>query len=268
MLLLFFFGTSLAQELFINTEPASNMPTHSYGFVIGSESFGESGSLRTRNDLEFMYEETGDLMTHVMLHASNYYGNYGYNNFGVYAKYRLYTDDGFKQHFRIAAYALGAFGFQRNTFADLMLDGGNSGLDAGFIFTLLENRFALSSTLGAIIFVPNVNAAQGVVFQQARNYEYSLSAGYLIYPAHYESYSDLNVNLYAELLGKYVTYNKVESGIAAPEHGTILDLAVGPQVIINSIMRIDLAVRTRIISGVESFPKPSVLLRYEQMFFH
>ncbi len=261
-------GKSWAQELFINTEPASNMPTKSYGFIIGSESFAKAGSLHTRNDLEFMYEETGNLMTHLMLHASNYYGNYTYNNFNVYAKYRIYTDDGFKQHFRIATYAMGAFGVQRNTFADVMLDGGNSGLATGLIFTLLENRFALSSTLGAITLVPDVNAAPGITFENVRNYNYSLSAGYLIYPEHYESYKDLNVNVYVELLGKFITYNKADPGTITAEHGTILDLAIGPQLIINSIWRIDLAMRMRLISGVESFPKPSILLRYEQMFYH
>jgi len=272
LILIFFFGflaeNSYAQELFINTEPASNMPTHSYGFVIGSESFGNHGSIFTRNDLEFMYEETGDLMTHVMLHASNYYGSYGFNNFGAYAKYRIYTDDGFKQHFRIAAYALGAIGVQRNTFADVMLDGGNRGLETGLIFTLLENRFAVSSTIAAVMLVPEVRAAPGIVFQNVRNYDYSLSAGYLVHPDHYESYNDLNVNCYAELLGKYITYNKAVAGSVTAEHGTVLDLAVGPQLIINSIWRIDLSIRTRLISGVESFPKPSLLLRYEQMFFH
>jgi hypothetical protein len=259
---------SQAQELFINTEPASNMPTHSYGFIIGSESFAKAGSLYTRNDLEFMYEETGNLMTHVMIHASNYYGSYSFNTVGFYGKYRIYTDDGFKQHFRMAAYVLGALGEQRNTFADVMLDGGNSGLETGLIFTLLENRFALSTTLGAITLVPDVKAAPGITFQNVRNYDYSLSAGYLIYPSHYESYKDLNFNFYAELLGKFITYNKAESVVVTVEHGNLLDLAIGPQVIVNSIWRLDLSMRIRLISGVESFPTPSILLRYEQMFYH
>jgi hypothetical protein len=272
LILLFFFAilasTSSAQELFINTEPASNMPRNSFGLRIGSESFSQGNQLKSRTDLELMYEETGNLMTIAMLHASNYYGNYNYNNFGVYAKYRLYTDDGFKQHFRVAAYAQAAFGAQRNTFADLMLDGGNSGLNAGLIFTLLENHLALSSTLGAIMLVPTVNSAPGIAFQNVHNYSYSLSAGYLIYPSQYANFNDLNVNLYAELLGKYITYDKSESGTINPEHGNVLDLAIGPQVIINSISRIDLSVRYRLISGVESFPTPSIFIRYEQMFYH
>jgi hypothetical protein len=261
-------GESRAQELFISTEPASNMPTSSYGFVLGSESFVKSSFIHTRNDLEFMYEETGSLMTHLMFHASNYYGNYGYDNFNAYAKYRIYSDDGFKQHFRVAAYAMGAFGAQRNTYAEVMLDGGNSGLETGLIFTILENRFALSSTLSAITLVPEVNSAPGITFQNLVNYGYTLSAGYLLYPEHYESYKDLNINIYAELLGKYIVYDKAASGFLTEGRGTILDLAIGPQLIINSIWRLDLAMRMRLISGVESFPKPSILLRYTQMFYH
>jgi hypothetical protein len=272
LIFIFFFGflasTSSAQELFINTEPASNMPRNSLGLRIGSESFSEGNEIKSRTDLEIMYEETGNLMTTAMLHASNYYGDYNYNNFGLYAKYRLYTDDGFKEHFRIAAFAHAAFGAQRNTFADIMLNGGNSGLDAGFIFTLLENHLALSSTLSAITLVPSVNSAPSITFQHVQNYDYSLSAGYLIYPEQYASYNDLNFNFYAELLGKYITYDKSEADIANSEHGSVLDLAIGPQVILNSITRIDLSVRYRLISGVESFPTPSVFLRFEQMFYH
>jgi len=263
----FLASASSAQELFINTEPASNMPRNSFGLRIGSESFSQGNALKSRTDLELMYEETGNLMTTAMIHASNYYGQYAFDNFGLYAKYRLYTDDGFKEHFRIAAFAHAAFGAQRNTFADVMLDGGNSGLNAGFIFTLLENHLALSSTLGAITFVPTVNSTPGVTFQQVENYDCSLSAGYLIYPAQYASYTDLNFNFYAELLGKYITYNKSESGIINAEHGSVLDLAIGPQVIINSISRVDLSVRYRLISGVESFPTPSIFIRFEQMFY-
>jgi hypothetical protein len=269
-----FYGNSSAQELFINTEPASNMPRYSYGFRIGSESFSQDHSLKNKTDLEFMYEETGNIMTTVMLHASNYYGTYGYNNFGLYAKYRLYTDDGFKEHFRVAVYAQSAFGKQRNTFADVMLDGGNSGMGAGLIFTLLQHRLAFSSTLGAIVFVPDIHTGtfdinrDEIIYANPKNYLFSLSAGYLVYPRMYESYHDVNFNVYAELLGKYITYNIPDLDFSSQEHGMILDLAIGPQVIINSISRIDLSVRTRLVSSVASFPSPSVLIRYEQMFYH
>src|SRR5262249_22740858 len=147
----------------------------------------------------------------------------------------------------------------RNTFADVMLDGGNSGLNAGLIFTLLEHRLALSSTLGAIALVPDEAVSKNI-----KNYLFSLSAGYLISPSEYQSYSDLNFNLYAELLGKYITYDN--AGTSVGNHGILLDLAIGPQVIINSIARIDLAVRTRVVHSVESFPTPALLIRYEQMF--
>src|SRR4051812_602466 len=83
--------SSFAQELFINTEPASNMPRYSYGFRLGSENFLEDHALKSRTDLEFMYGFSADLMAHVTAHASNFYGSYNFNNFGVYGKYRLYT---------------------------------------------------------------------------------------------------------------------------------------------------------------------------------
>ncbi len=268
---LLFSKQSVAQELFINTEPASNMPMRSYSIRLGEENFAKDRVFFTRTDLEFMYGFSSELMVDAMVHASNFYGNYSFNNFGIYAKYRLHTNDGFKSHFRIAAYAQAAFGTQRNTFADVELAGGNRGLETGLVFTVLKDHLALSSTLGVITLVPDVNFSQGIIFQKVANYDYSLSAGYLIYPAQYSNYKDLNINLYAELLGKYITYNKVETdmpGMIMSEHGTVLDLAIGPQFIINSISKIDLAIRSRLISGVEGFPTPSVLIRFEQMFYH
>src|ERR1051325_6080624 len=112
--ILFLTQNSSAQELFINTEPASNMPRYSYGFRINSESFSQNKLFKNRTDIEAMNGFSANLMAHIMISASNFYGNYEYNNFGVYAKYRLYADDGFKSHFRIAAYAHAAFGKQRN----------------------------------------------------------------------------------------------------------------------------------------------------------
>lgn len=260
---------SYSQELFISTESASNMPARAYGIRLSSDNFAQDHSLKSRTDLEFMYGFFSDLMMHVMAHASNYYGSYNFNNFGLYAKYRLFSDDGFKSHFRIAAFAQTAFGPQRNAFPDIELHGGNSGLETGLIFTVLENRLALSSTLGAIMLVPDLHVSPAMTISKVMNYDYSLSAGYLVYPSQYKSYKDINLNLYAELLGKYISYDQTEPGMtmSMPHHGTVLDLAVGPQIIINSISRIDLAVRTRLISGVEGFPKPSVFLRFEQMFY-
>jgi hypothetical protein len=262
---------SFAQELFISTEPASNMPRYSYGFRVSSESFAQDKLFKSRTDFEAMYGFSGNLMGHVMISASNFYGNYEYNNFGLYAKYRLYTDDGFKSHFRIAAYAHAAFGKQRNTFADIELRGGNTGLETGLIFTILKDHLALSSTLGAITFVPDINTGiydqHDVIYTNVKNYLFSLSAGYLVYPKEYSNYSDLNVNVYAELMGKYITYEIPDLDFASHEHGMVLDLAIGPQIIINSISRLDLAITTRVISEVEGFPKPSFLLRYEQMFY-
>lgn len=267
--LLFYAGISYSQELFISTESASNMPAQSFGIRLGSENFFADHSLKSRTDLDLMYGFSSFLMGHVHAHASNYYGSYGFNNFGIYAKYRLYSDDGFKSHFRIAAFAQASFGPQRNTFADLELQGGNSGLETGLIFTILENRLALSSTLGVIALVPDLHPPLMPAYENIKNYNYSLSAGYLVYPPQYTSYNDINLNLYAELLGKYISFDQNQPGMTMtmPHHATVLDLAVGPQIIINSISRIDLAIRTRLISGVEGFPKPSVYLRLEQMFY-
>ena len=80
--------TAHAQELYVNTEPASNMAAHSLGIRLENQGFF-SPVFKNRTTLEAMYGASGKLMLHGALYNSNFYqGNQRFEGGSFYAKYR------------------------------------------------------------------------------------------------------------------------------------------------------------------------------------
>jgi hypothetical protein len=258
---------SVAQELFISTEPASNMPARSWGVRLGAETGSMNDVLRTRTEFEVMYGFSKELMVHAQLYASNHLGTYAYENIGLYAKYRLFTDDDFKYHLRSALYGKLMLGKQSTRTPLAGLDGGTSGYGGGIITTILTNHFATSLTLGVAFGAPDITTDEHHVYRGITSYNYALSFGYLLLPSEYKSYNDPNLNFYAEFLGKYATYDDDEHGERTASNANEVILSVGPQVILNSIARIDLAFRTVISSNAVHQTPNTIVLKFERIFY-
>lgn len=256
-----------SQELFIATEPASNMPKGSVGLRAAVEGSFMDDIVRTRSQFEVMYGLSKEIMLHGELYASDHLGTYAFENAGVYAKYRFFTDDDFKYHFRSALYAKALFGSQKGVSPLVGLDGASPGYGGGIISTLLVDHLAVSVTLGAVAGIPDISNEEHVAYRNITNYNYSLSAGYLVYPTEYVSYSDPNFNLYAEVLGKYGSYNIVEHDLVTPGSANEVVLSVGPQVILNSVARIDLAFKTTLFSNAPHRSANAVYLKFERLFY-
>jgi hypothetical protein len=256
-----------SQELFIATEPASNMPKGSSGIRVAVEGSFMNDALRTRSQFEVMYGFSKEIMLHGELYASDHLGTYAFENAGVYAKYRFFTDDDFKYHFRSALYAKALFGSQNGISPLVGLDGASPGYGGGIVSTLLVDHLAVSVTLGAVTGIPEIENEEHIAYHDITNYNYSLSAGYLVYPAEYVSYSDPNFNIYAEVLGKYGSYTIVEHEVGIPGSANEVVLSVGPQVILNSIARIDLAFKTTLLSNAPHRSPNAVYLKFERLFY-
>lgn len=260
-------GTASPQELFISTEPASNMPARSWGLRAGGESSAMNNVIQTRTEFEAMYGFTKDIMGHLQLYASNHLGGYTYENVGLYAKYRFYTDDGFKYHVRSALYGKAMLGKQATTTPLAGLDGGTTGFGVGNVTTLLIDHFAASATLGAAFGTPNIQIDEHHIYRDITTYNYSLSFGYLVLPTHYTSYDNPNLNLYAEFLGKYASYSEDEHDVSMKTNANEIILSVGPQLILSSIARIDLAFRTALSSNAQHRTPNSVVVKFEHLFY-
>ena len=250
------FGTR-AQELYVNTEPASNMAAHSLGIRLENQGFF-SPEYKNRTTLEVMYGATGKLMVHGAAYVSDMYRpNQSLEGGSFYAKYRFLSVDTVQSHFRGAFF--GKVSVSRNPYnlQDIALEGDNSGLQGGVVFTKLIHKLALSGSASYLHAFDNSGGALPI--NGATNaIAYTLSAGYLLLPKNYSSYDQVNVNVYAELLGKS------NPGYAQ----SYLDVAPAVQFIFNSVFRVDLSYRTPLYNSMARYSKNMYLVRLEYNFFN
>jgi hypothetical protein len=269
--------SATAQELYVNTEPASNMAANSLGIRLGNKFFKmeHNGDVGIRVEPEVMWGINKKLMVHVTGYASNMMQQ-GIRAEGgsVYAKYRFLSLDQQHAHFRMAAYVKGAVidnpyypvtesgqhGMKKpydNT--DLDLEGVSSGVAGGVIATQLLHKLALSATLGYNRYINNIKDNIPDAFPK-NAVNYSLSAGYLVLPVKYRNYNQTNLNLYVELLGKTNT--------DAIVGGTYVDIAPAVQFIFNSTTRLDLSYRTQLAGNIPRNMFNSFLIRFEHNIFN
>src|SRR4051812_19820052 len=97
----FTFCISKAQELFVYTEPASNMPAHTLGLRASNWIMDERGADRINYHFipELMGGANKNLMVHVEGFLSNRNGGFGAEGAGLYAKSRFFTKDTVYRHF-------------------------------------------------------------------------------------------------------------------------------------------------------------------------
>jgi len=250
--------TSLyAQELYVFTEPASNMPSKSIGVRLTNEGmFNPDFSSRTM--AEVMVGFNKHLMFHAQGFLSDMDGSYKLEGASLYGKYRFFSMDKMHSHLRAALFARISNSNRRIFTDDINLEGDNTGAQGGLIVTQLLHKLALSATLGyARAFGQSSQRAYG--YHPDQMLSYSLSSGYLLFPRVYKNYNQPNFNLYVEALGK-----------TNPANGqSYLDLAPAVQVIFNSRTRIDLGYRFQAAGNLENrYLKNMYLVRLELNFFN
>jgi hypothetical protein len=249
---------AFSQELYVNTEPASNMATHSLGVRVENQGYFNP-VYKNRNTLEVMYGASKDLMVHGSIYQSDYYQSQQHFEGGsVYAKYRFLSVDSIQSHFRGAFFAKASSINNPVVNQEISLEGDNSGVQGGVVFTKLMHKLALSGSASYLrafdnsggYHLPSANADNAIA--------YTLSAGYLLFPKTYENYNQVNVNLYGELLGK-----------SNPGYGqNYLDVAPAVQLIINSVFRIDFSYRTALWNTMQRTSNNTYLVRLEYNLFN
>src|ERR1700712_3604192 len=220
---------AFSQELYVNTEPASNMATHSVGIRLENQGYFNP-VYKDRTSLEVMYGASKSLMVHGTLYVSDYYHTQQHFEGGsVYAKYRFLSIDSVQKHFRGAVFAKLADINNPLVNQEIALEGDNSGFQTGVVFTQLLHKLALSGSASYLHAWDNRGGYNLPIGNAHDALGYTLSAGYLLFPKSYENYNQVNVNIYAELLGK-----------DNPGYGqSYLDVAPAVQLIFNSVCRLD-----------------------------
>ncbi len=249
---------AFSQELYVNTEPASNMATHSLGIRLENQGYFNPG-FKNRNTLEIMYGASKSLMVHGSLYVSDYYQpRQRFEGGSIYAKYRFLSIDSVQKHFRGAFFAKLSAINNPLINQEITLEGDNSGLQSGVVFTQLIHKLALSGSVSYVHAFYN-SGGNALPLTNARNaMGYTLSAGYLTLPREYKSYSQTNLNLYVELLGK-----------TNPGYGqSYLDAAPAVQLIFNTLVRVDFSYRIPLYNSMLRNTKNMYLVRLEYNVFN
>lgn len=301
-----------AQELFPHNEPASSIPRNVLGVRVFVDSYDENGMQRNLGALRLMYGltprlslfATGTVSNHhskylptsLITHTHTTSGNtnyqtgtitrglkypYRFNGVHLYGKYRFLTNDGQNTHFRMAAYAEHSFITAAHDETEPNLLDDTKGSGAGIIATYLKKHFAVSLTSGVIIpgkyteTTPDFFGGElHTVLKYGRALNYNLSFGYLVYPPKYRRYSETNINVYLEFMGKsyqtaQVTQNNVD---IKPQTdlllgGNYVEFHPGIQAIIYSNLRIDFSVGIPMINKSYTRYYPVYMLGIQRYFF-
>ena len=249
------------QELYVYSEPASNMPSHSLSAKLSFNSGNNNSDRGRRYTGELMFGFNKNFMMHIGTTVSNMHtANTRWESVYAYGKYRFLSNDDVHKHFRMAAF--GEITKSRNEYHydEVSIQGDRSGVQLGVIATQLINKFAASATVSHTqAFDPSRKNKS--LYSPERTYQsmnYSLSAGLLLLPREYKNYNQLNMNLYAELLGQ----KTFERGLH------FMDLAMALQFIFNSNTKLNLGYRTQLNGNQRRGMTEGALVSLEHTFFN
>lgn len=248
-----------SQELFVVTDPASNVPANSLEVDIMQSTFKEK--FESGYNYHFMPELTyginRNLMTRCSAFISTRSNQLVTEGGSLLVKYRFFSADDVNSHFRLAAY--GRYSLNNSDFHQEQIEilGHNSGYEAGIIATKLINKLAISTSISyekAMDNKPNYKFPDNIG-DNATNY--TLSFGKLIYPKKYTSFKQTNVNFMVEFVGQIINENGK----------SFLDVVPAIQFIFNSQARLDLAYRKELITSmIRSAPNGFYINLYYTFF--
>lgn len=272
-----------AQELYIFTEPASNVPAKSTVMRLNGMhmpmQFDNSTSSRIM--LEAMFGLNSKWMLKLNTTASDMFqSRYKLEGASAYLKYRFLSNDGLHSHFRMAAFGKlslvgnptnmtrtivhdlpggGQHTVQHKHYTDdLTLDGTQSGWSVGLIGTQLLHKLAVSGTFAYVHRNHNLGGNKFTALDARSALQYSISAGYLVFPRSYKNYQQVNLNLYTEFLG----------GSLLDEPGRFLDMAPAVQLIFNSTVKLNAAYRFQLNGNISRYNTRQFLIGVDWSFLN
>ena len=264
-ILVVMFSTAVkGQELYVYTEPASNMPAKSVSAKLSGMFSDDNHSGRTlqRYIPELMVGISKKLMMHGTITISNMHQDkFIFESSRLYAKWRFLSNDDVHKHFRMAAF--GAVSYSRNqlNFNEINLSGDQSGVQVGLTATQLWNKLAVSASASINEILHKYRWDDAHRDQHAfEAFNYSLSAGYLILPFEYTDYRQTNLNLYLELLGG--------RNMNWPGEKYYLDLAPAIQFIFNSTDKLNFGYRYQIAGDISRMANTGFMISYEHIFLN
>lgn len=252
-----------SQELYVFSDPASNLPAKSLSVKLSGHTAFEK-DINDNLSKRFLVEIMAGASKDVMLRFYATFGNMhffdypGTESSGFSVKYRFLSKDDLHKHFRMAGFLSAGKASVPAMFDELNLKGDNSGIEGGIIATQLWNRLALSVTASHIQAFDSSRKNKSV-YLDPLNYQslnYSLSGGYLVLPVEYRDYRQTNLNVYLEFLAQHALDN----------NRFYLDMAPAIQFIFNSNAKLNIGYRFELTSNMRRMNNDSWLLSFERTF--
>jgi len=249
-----------AQELFVFTEPASNMAKGNLGIRMMGSTLKETIGVGFNTHImpELMYGISKNLMVHSTAFLSNRNNRFVSEGGSFYTKYRFLNRDEVKRHFRMSTFARYSFNNADIHQEEINLIGHNTGYELGVNATQLLHKFALSGGLSFIKALNNEPQYKFPINQSSNALYYTMSFGKLMLPKKYNSYKQTNVNLMCEFLGQSLL----------PNGKSYLDIEPSVPYILFSKMRIDLAYRQQLFSSMQRTAPNGFFIRLEYNFYN
>lgn len=249
-----------AQELFVVTDPASNVPAGSLGVRLGQSIFKEQ--MQSRYNYHVMPEVTLGINKNLMVRTSMFVSNRSNQlvteGASFYTKYRFLSTDDLQSHFRMAAF--GRFSFNNADIHQEQIEimGQNTGFETGIVATQLIKKVAISASVSFEKAFDNNPDYKFPVAQNDNATNYTLSFGRLMYPKKYTNFKQTNINTMVEFVGQTLNENGK----------SYLDIVPSIQFIINSQARIDFAYRHELYSSMLRSAPNGFYLNLEYNFFN
>jgi hypothetical protein len=261
----FFATIAKGQELYVYTEPASNMPAHSLSVKL-TANYLPPQPWHDQRMQRYIPEAMFGVNKHWMIHTGATFGdmhtpNFAWESMYLYTKYRFLSKDDIHQHFRMAAFAEAAYSRAPFHNDDVSLQGDRSGVQFGVIATQLWNKLALSATISHTQVLDKSRNDKLIIYIPSRIYQvmnYSLSGGYLLLPFNYTDYKQTNLNLYAELLAQQSLDRKAY----------FADLATAFQLIFNSTTKVNFGYRFQLDGTMQRMATTGWLISVETIFLN
>lgn len=261
----FFAVAAKSQELYVYTEPASNMPAYSLALKLSGNFTGPQvwhDRPMQRYIPEIMFGINKNWMVHLGLSFGDMHtSNFSWESVYLYTKYRFFTRDEIHHHFRMALFAEASHTRVPFHNDEISLQGDKSGIQGGIIATQLWNKFALSATVSHTQLLDKSRGDKNVIYIPSRIYQamgYSLSCGYLLLPFEYTDYRQTNLNLYAELLAQQ----------SLDRSAYYIDLAPAVQLIFNSTTKLNIGYRFQLGGNMQRMANESWLISIETIFLN
>ena len=254
-----------AQELYVFSEPASNMPAKSLSLKMGAM-YGK-GVHSKRILQRYMPEVMFGLNKNWMVHTSATFSDmhqpaFIFESARLYAKWRFLSVDDLHKHFRLAAFGAATYSRNHLDHNEINLMGGDqSGVQAGLIATQLWNKLAVSGTVSLNEIIDKERRKKLSPEQYAfSSVNYSISAGYLVLPKEYTSYKQTNLNLYFEILGS--------RNLNWTEDKYYVDFAPAIQLIFNSNSKLNMGYRFQVAGDIYRLMDKSFSISFEHTFLN